>query len=381
MIPFHAPSIGEEEIAEVVDTLRSGWLSTGPKVQRFEQLFSAYVSARHAVAVNSGTAALQLALEAVGLRRGDEVIIPTYTFAATGEAAVSLGARPVLADCRADTLNIDATTIESLVTPRTKAIVPVHIAGQACEMDPILVLAARYGLHVVEDAAHALPTIYKGRAIGSVGDLTAFSFYATKSVTTGEGGMVTTEREDLAARIRRMRLHGLAADAWSRESDQGSPFHEVLDVGFKCNLTDIAAAIGIHQVRKADAMWRRRGEIASAYTKALADLDTCATPREASYGTHAWHLYILEVNPQALARDRDEVVRRLRARGVGTSVHFLPLHLHRAYRRILGDVGAFPVAEQIFARALSLPIYPRMTDADISHVIQAVRDTLGELRR
>jgi dTDP-4-amino-4,6-dideoxygalactose transaminase len=381
MIPFHAPSIGEEEIAEVVDTLRSGWLSTGPKVQRFEQLFSAYVSARHSVAVSSGTAALHLALEAIGLERGDEVIIPTYTFAATGEAAASFGARLVLADCRPDTLNIDVTTIESLVTPRTKAIVPVHIAGQACDMDPILALASRHGLHVVEDAAHALPTRYKGRTIGSIGDLTAFSFYATKSVTTGEGGMVTTEREDLAARIRRMRLHGLTTDAWSRESEQGSPFPEVLDLGFKCNLTDIAAAIGIHQVGKADAMWRRRGEIASAYTKAFADLDTCTTPREASYGTHAWHLYILEVNPRALAGDRGEVMQRLRARGVGTSVHFLPLHLHRAYRRILGDVGAFPVAEQIFARAMSLPIYPRMTDADVAHVIQAVRDTLGELRR
>jgi len=381
MIPFHAPSIGEEEIAEVVDTLRSGWLTTGPKVQRFEQLFSAYVLARHAVAVNSGTAALQLALEAIGLERGDEVIIPTYTFTATGEAVVSFGARPVLADCRADTLNIDATTIESLVTARTKAIVPVHVAGQACDMDPILALAASHQLHIVQDAAHALPTSYRGRVIGSIGELTAFSFYATKPITTGEGGMITTDRDDLAARIRRMRLHGLTADTWSRESDRGAALYEVVDIGFKCNMTDIAAAIGIHQVRKADAMWRRRSEIASAYGKAFADLDTCHTPPEVSYGTHAWHLYILQVNRHALARDRGEVIQRLRMRGVETSIHFQPLHLHRAYRRFLGTVDAFPVAEQIFARAISLPIYPRMTDGDVAHVIQAVRDTLGELRR
>jgi perosamine synthetase len=381
MIPFHRPSIGEEEIAEVVDTLRSGWLSTGPKVKRFEQLFGDYVSARYAMAASSGTAALQLALEAIGLARGDEVIIPTYTFTATGEAVASFGARPVLADCRPDTLNIDASTIEPLITPRTKAIIPVHIAGQACDMDPILALAGQRGLRVVEDAAHAIPTTYKGRRVGSIGDLTAFSFYASKSITTGEGGMVTTEHEDLAARIKRMSLHGLSSDAWSRESEHGMPFYEVLDIGFKSNLTDLAAAIGIHQVRKADEMWRRRCEIAASYTKAFADLDTCTPPREMPYGTHAWHLYIVEVNLPALAHGRYEVIRRLRARGVGTSVHFPPLHLHKAYRRLLGDPGALPVAEQIFARALSLPIYPRMTDTDVADVIQAVRDTLEEIRR
>jgi perosamine synthetase len=382
VIPFHRPSIGEEEIAEVVETLRSGWLTTGPRVRRFEELFAAYVSARHAVAVNSGTAALQLALEAIGLTRGDEVIIPTYTFTATGEAVASFGARPVLADCRADTLNLDATTVESLVTPRTKAIVPVHVAGQACDMDPLLNLAGRHGLHVVEDAAHALPTTYQGRTVGTIGELTAFSFYATKSITTGEGGMVTTERDDLAARIRRMSLHGLSGDTWSRESDQGARFYEVLDFGFKYNLTDLAAAIGIHQVRRAHDMWRRRREIAAAYTKAFVDLDTCAPPREAAYGTHAWHLYIVELNLPALGHGRNEVMRRLRTRGIATAVHFAPLHLHRAYRERFGyGPGAFPVAERIFERALSLPIYPGMTDPDVAEVIEAVRDTLAEIRR
>lgn len=382
MIPFHMPSIGEAEIAEVVDSLRSGWLTTGPKARLFEELFGAYVAAPHAVAVSSGTAALQLALEAIGLERGDEVIIPTYTFTATGEAVASFGARPVLADCRPDTLNIDASTVETLITPRTKAIMPVHVAGQACDMDPLMDLAGRHGLHVVEDAAHAVPTTYKKRPIGSIGDLTAFSFYATKPITTGEGGMVTTRRADLAARIRRMSLHGLSADAWSRESDHGTRFYEVLDLGFKCNLTDVAAAIGIHQVRRSDAMWRRRCDIAASYSKAFAGLDSCAPPREASYGSHAWHLYIVELNLPALAGSRDEVMRRLRARGVGTAVHFAPLHLHRAYQRRFGyEPGAFPVAEGIFERALSLPIYPSMTATDVAEVVQAVRDTLGELGR
>jgi perosamine synthetase len=381
-IPFHLPTIGEEEIAEVVDTLRSGWLTTGPKVRRFEAAFAAYVGARHAVAVNSCTAALHLALEAVGVGPGDEVILPTYTFTATGEVVTYLDARPVLADCRPDTLNIDVTTIEPLLTPRTKAIVPVHIAGQACDMDPIMELARARGIAVVEDAAHALPTLYKGRLIGSIGDLTTFSFYATKGVTTGEGGMITTEREDYAARVRRMSLHGLSGDAWNRYSDKGQWYYEVLDFGFKYNLTDLAAAIGIEQLKRSDAMWKRRREIASMYTDAFAELDTCATPREVAYGTHAWHLYILEVNPAAVAGGRDAVFRALQERGIGTSVHFIPLHLHPAYRQALGYApGMFPHAERAFQRAISLPIYPRMTNAHVEAVVTAVRDTLISLSR
>lgn len=381
-IPFHLPSIGEEEIAEVVDTLRSGWLTTGPKVRRFEQVFAAYVEAKHAVAVSSCTAALHLALEAVGVKAGDEVIVPTYTFTATGQVVTYLGARPVLADCRLDTLNIDALTIEPLITPRTKAIVPVHMAGQACDMDPILELAHARGIHVIEDAAHALPTRYKGRLIGSLGDVTTFSFYATKGITTGEGGMVTTEREDYAARVRRMSLHGLSGDAWNRYSDKGKWYYEVLDFGFKYNLTDLAAAIGIQQVRRSDELWKRRREIAAMYTEALSDLDTCATPREAPYGAHAWHLYILEVNTAALAGGRDAVFRSLQEKGIGTSVHFIPLHLHPAYQESFGCApGMFPNAEKAFERAISLPIYPRMTDGNVNRVVEAVRDTLTSLRR
>jgi perosamine synthetase len=381
-VPFHLPSIGEAEIAEVVDTLRSGWLTTGPRVRRFEEDFAAYVGARHAVALNSGTAALHLALEAAGLRAGDEVIIPTYTFAATGEVVAYLGARPVLADCRADTANIDVATIEPLLTPRTRAIIPVHVAGQPCDMDALRELARERGLQVVEDAAHALPARYKGQMVGTIGDATAFSFYATKTLTTGEGGMLTTERDDLAARVRQMSLHGLSGDAWSRYTDKGKWYYEILEFGFKYNLTDIAAAIGIHQLRRSDGLHKRRREIAEAYHAAFGELETCTVPREAEHGTHAWHLYLLRLNPEALSVSRDEVIRSLQARGIGTSVHFIPLHLHPLYRDRLGyRRGAFPIAEHIFDRVVSLPIYPRMTAAEVATVIEAVRDTLGRHRR
>lgn len=381
-IPFHVPSIGEEEIAEVVEVLRSGWLTTGPKVGRFEEDFAAYVGAKHAIAVNSCTAALHLALEAVGIGPGDEVILPTYTFAATGEVVAYLGARPVLADCRTDTFNIDVTTIESLITPKTKAIIPVHIAGQPCDMDPIIELAREHQLHVIEDAAHALPAGYKGKMIGAIGDLTAFSFYATKPITTGEGGMIATMRDDYAARMKRMSLHGLSGDAWNRYSDKGHWYYEILDFGFKYNLTDLAAALGIQQLRRSDDFYKRRREIARMYSEGFSGLETCAPPHEADYGTHAWHLYILRLNFSALADGRDQVIRSLGEKGIGTSVHFIPLHLHPVYRDRFGyGQGAFPIAEQIFECAISLPIYPAMTDADVGRVIETVRDTLNALRR
>jgi dTDP-4-amino-4,6-dideoxygalactose transaminase len=381
-VPFHRASIGEEEISEVIDTLRSGWLTTGPKVQRFQQEFAAAVGARHAIAVNSATAALHLALEAVGVTAGDEVVIPTYTFTATGEVVTYLGARPVLADCRADTLNIDVTTIEGCLTPRTKAIVPVHISGQVCDMEPILDLARARGLAVVEDAAHALPASYKGRPVGTIGDVTAFSFYATKTITTGEGGMVTTERDDYAARVKLMSLHGLSGDAWKRYAAQGQWFYEVTDFGFKYNMTDVAAALGLRQLQRMSTFQRRREAIACRYNDAFGELDTCFVPRDVGLGTHAWHLYVLEVNPAALRIDRNEVIERLRRRGVGTSVHFIPLHLHPVYQRVFGyRRGQFPMAEAAFSRAISLPIYPAMTDADVAHVADAVRTTLRESRR
>ena len=381
-IPFHLPSIGEEEIAEVVEVLRSGWLTTGPKVRQFEEAFAAYVGAKHAIAVNSCTAALHLALEAVGVGAGDEVILPTYTFAATGEVVTYLGARPVLADCRPDTFNIDMATVAPLITPKTKAIIPVHIAGQACDMDPIMELAREHRLHVIEDAAHALPATYKGKMVGAIGDLTAFSFYATKPITTGEGGMIATMRDDHAARMKRMSLHGLSGDAWNRYSDKGHWYYEILDFGFKYNLTDLAAALGIQQLRRSDDFYKRRREIARMYSESFSGLETCVPPRETEYGTHAWHLYILELNLSALASGRDAVIRSLGEKGIGTSVHFIPLHLHPVYQRSLGyHQGTFPNAERAFERAVSLPIYPAMTNADIGRVIESVHDTLHTLRR
>jgi dTDP-4-amino-4,6-dideoxygalactose transaminase len=382
IVPFHRPSIGEEEIAEVVDTLRSGWLTTGPKVDRFQGQFAAAVNARHAVALNSATAALHVALEAVGVTSGDEVIIPTYTFTATGEVVTYLGARPVLADIRADTLNIDVSTIEARLTSRTKAIVPVHIGGQTCDMEPILELARTRGLAVVEDAAHALPASYKGRPVGTIGDVTAFSFYATKTITTGEGGMVTTERDDYAARMKLMSLHGLSGDAWNRYSARGHWYYEVVDFGFKYNMTDMAAALGLRQLERMASFQQRREQIAHRYNDAFGDLDTCWIPRDAGYGMHAWHLYILELNLEALAVGRNDVIEGLRQRGVGTSVHFIPLNQQPVYQRRFGyQPGQFPTAEAVFERACSLPIYPGMTDADIDHVIDVVRTTLRGSRR
>lgn len=381
-VPFHIPSIDEEDILEVVDTLRSGWLTTGPKVRRFEAEFAATVGARRALAVNSGTAGLHLALEAAGVSSGDEVVIPSYTFTATGEVVTYLGARPVLADCREDTLNIDVTTIEPLLTSRTKAIVPVHFAGLACDMDPILELARSRDLVVIEDAAHALPATYKLRTIGSVSDATVFSFYATKTMTTGEGGMVTTDREEYVARMKQMSLHGLSGDAWNRYTDKGKWHYEVMEFGFKYNMTDVAAALGLRQLQRVTEFHKRRQHIAAAYNRAFRDLDTCAIPEETEYGTHAWHLYVLRLNVDALRSGRNEVIEELRRRGVATSVHFIPLHLHPAYQRAFGyRSGHCPTAEATFQRVVSLPIYPRMTDDDVAMVIASVRETLDAFRR
>jgi perosamine synthetase len=277
---------------------------------------------------------------------------------------------------------MDVTTVAPLITRRTKAIIPVHIAGQACDMDPIMELARERNLIVIEDAAHALPSMYKGKRIGTIGDLTAFSFYATKPITTGEGGMVTTGRDECAARIKSMRLHGLSGDAWNRYSDKGKWYYEILDFGFKYNLTDLAAAIGIQQLKRSDDFYKRRREIASMYSDGFSDLDTCVIPREADFGTHAWHLYILRVNLPALLRGRDEVIRSLQEKGIGTSVHFIPLHLHPIYQKSFGyRQGAFPNAERVFEGAISLPIYPGMTDAQVGRVVEAVRDTLSAYRK
>jgi dTDP-4-amino-4,6-dideoxygalactose transaminase len=381
-LPFHRALIEEEEINAVLDVLHSGWLTTGPRVREFESTFARYVGSAHGVAVSSCTAALHLALAAIGIGEGDEVILPTMTFASSGNAVLYLRARPVLVDCGRETFHIDPEQIEKAVTSRTRAILPVHYAGYACDMDAILAIARRHNLKVVEDAAHALPAGYKNKMIGAIGDITCFSFYATKTVTTGEGGMLTTENSEFAERMRRLSLHGISKDAWKRYTAEGSWRYDILETGYKYNMTDLVASIGIAQLAKCDAMCARRRLIAERYNQALASLDACETPCTPADSQHAWHLYVLQVTPSVLSIDRNRVIEELKARGIGTSVHFIPLHLHTLYRQELGyRRGHFPNAEERFERAISLPIYPSMTEEDSGRVIEALYDIAREYRR
>jgi perosamine synthetase len=381
-LPFHTPDIGEDEIGSVIETLRSGWLTTGRKVKQFEDAFGGYVGIQHAVAVNSGTAALHLALDAIGIGEGDEVIVPTMTFTASAEVVLYLKARPVLVDCEPDTLNIDAERIEEKITRKTKAIMPVHLAGQPCDMSRIREIADRHNLKVIEDAAHALPARYKQKLVGTIGDITCFSFYVTKTITTGEGGMATTNNCDWAERMRIMSLHGISKDAWKRYANDGSWYYEVHYPGYKYNLTDIAAAVGIEQLKKCDRFWKARTRIAATYDEGFAELTEIQTPVVGSDVQHAWHLYIIRLQLERLRISRNEFIEALRERGIGTSVHFIPLHLHPYYRDTFGYKPAdFPAATAAFDRIISLPIYPKMTDGDISRVIDAVREIARENRR
>ena len=381
-LPFSQPLLGEEEIEAVVGCLRSGWLTTGMVVKEFERDFAAYVGCKHALAVNSCTAALHLALEAVGIGPGDEVITCPMTFAATVGVIEHLGGRPVLVDCEPSTLNLDPSRIEARITPRTKAILPVHFGGQPCDMDPILEIARAHGLAVVEDAAHALPSRYRGRMVGTLGDITCFSFYATKTLTTGEGGMAVTNHDAYAERMRLMHLHGMSHDAWKRYQQNGSWSYEILAPGFKYNLTDIAASIGIHQLRRCGAFHARRRRIARAYTAALSGLGGLETPRVTDERGHAWHLYVIQLDTENLDIDRDTFMRRLTAMNIGASVHFIPAHLHPYYRQKYGfQPGDFPNAFSAFQRIVSLPIYPKMTDQDVDDVIGSVRTLVEEHRQ
>jgi dTDP-4-amino-4,6-dideoxygalactose transaminase len=381
-IPFHAPEIGDAEISSVVETLRSGWLTTGPKVRQFEADFARCVGCSHAVAVNSGTAALHLALDAIGIGQGDEVIVPTMTFTATAEVVLYFKARPVLVDCEPDTLNLNSNEIERAITSKTKAIVPVHMAGQPCAMNQILQIAKKYNLKVIEDAAHALPARYQGRTVGSIGDITCFSFYATKTITTGEGGMATTENADWAERMRVMSLHGISHDAWNRYTKEGSWYYEVISPGFKYNLTDLAAAIGVEQLKKCDQFYESRRRIARCYDEAFANLPEIQIPISASNDQHAWHLYIIQLQLERLKIDRAQFIKALSDHNIGTSVHFIPLHLHPFYRDTFAYRPTdFPRATTVFERIVSLPIYPSMTEENVSYVSGKVRRLIQEHRR
>jgi dTDP-4-amino-4,6-dideoxygalactose transaminase len=380
-IPFHRPSIGEREKAAVMAVLDSGWLTTGERSVEFEAAIRERLGVRHAVAVNSATAALHLALEALGVGPEDEVIVPAYTFAASGETVRYLGARPRIADVDARTLNLTVETIAAQLRPATKAIQVVHFGGLMADMAPIMAFAREHGLAVIEDAAHALPASRAGRQAGAWGDANALSFYATKTVTTGEGGMLTTDSDEIADRARVMRLHGISRDAWKRYSAGGSWFYEIEDVGFKYNLTDIAAALGLVQLDRAEEMRVAREQVAQRYDERFRELgltDLVELPAHAATGdVHAWHLYPLRLNEDRIATTREAVIESLRDDGIGTSVHFIPLHLHPYYRRTYGyEAGDFPVAEREYRREISLPIYPDLGDDAIERVVLGVARAL-----
>jgi dTDP-4-amino-4,6-dideoxygalactose transaminase len=381
-VPFHVPCIGKDEIRAVVETLESGWITTGPKTKCFEDAFARHIGVRHALAVNSCTAALHLSLEAIGLKAGDEVLVPTLTFTATAEVVTYFNAKPVLVDVDPVHFNLSVEDAERKITSKTRAIIPVHFAGHACPMDPILDLAKSKGLTVIEDAAHAIPAQYKGRNIGTLSAITAFSFYATKTLATGEGGMVTTDDDALADRVRVMRLHGMSRDAWKRYRADGNWRYEIIAAGYKCNLTDLQASLGLVQLARCGEMWRSRARIAQKYTQALVSMKAYDTLPVSPDVQHSWHLFVVLVDPTKLRIHRDQIIDELRERGIGTAVHFIPLHLHRYYQETWGyRAGEFPVAEEYFDRCISLPIYPGMTDEDVTQVVDALDEIATKFRR
>jgi len=373
-IPFHRPMIGPEELEAVRAVLESGWLTTGPATMAFERSFAEYVGAKHAIAVNSGTAALQLALSLLGLHPGDEVLVPTYTFTATAEVLNYFGAKPVLCESVAGGFNIDAEDARSRVTHKTKAIIPVHIGGEPCDLDAIDQVASSNGLQVIEDAAHALPAKYRGRRIGSCSTLTAFSFYATKNITTGEGGMLVTSDDEFADKARCLRLHGISKGAWKRYSREGSWCYEVLDAGYKLNLPDILSAIGSAQLVRSDHFHQRRSEIAGHYRDRFSQIESLEIPPDTGCESeHSWHLFLLRLRPSLLGINRGDFIEELKKLGIGSAVHFIQLHLHPYYQQSFGyNNGDFPRAEDAFSRCISLPLYPSLTDGDVTRVVRAV---------
>jgi perosamine synthetase len=378
-IPFYLPSITEDEITEVIHTLKSGWLTTGPKVRQFEEAFRDYVGCSYAIALNSCTAALHLALDAIGVSEGDEIILPTMTFSATGEVVTYFRAKPVLVDVAKDTLLMDVDKIEEKITDKTKAIIPVHYAGQPCDMDKIKRIASEFNLRVIEDAAHSLPASYKGEKVGSLGDITCFSFYATKTITTGEGGMACTENPQYAERIKIMSLHGISRDAWKRYAADGSWYYEVIEAGYKYNMTDVAASMGLAQLKKCDMFLQRRNAIVSMYSEAFKDVPEIEIPKIEEYGTHAWHLYVIQLNLEKIKINRSQFIEIMKNKGIGCSVHFIPLHLHPYYIDSFGYTAEmFPNSTHAYKRIVSLPLYPRLTDAEVNYVIHTVKKTIQE---
>jgi len=379
---FGQPLIGEAEIQEVVDTLRSGWLGTGPKVHRFEEDFKNYIGCRHALALNSCTAGLFLALETVGVGPGDEVITTPMTFAATGNVIIHRGAKPVFVDIEKETMNIDSNLIEAAITPRTKAIIPVHMAGRPCKMDEIMDIARRHDLPVIEDAAHAVEAWYGDRKIGNIADIAVFSFYVTKNVVTGEGGMITTNNDDWAEEMRIKSLHGISKDAWKRYSAEGFQPYETIYPGYKFNMMDIQAALGIHQLASVEENLKTRERHWQRYNAAFSDVPEVITPIQEDGIRHARHLYTILIRIEALRIDRNQFIDALKAENIGTGVHFVALHLHKYYRETFDyKRGDFPNAEFISDRTISLPLSVKLSSKDVDDVITVVKKVVREERR
>ena len=380
-LEFSPPVIGDDEVNAVVETLRSSWITTGPKTKEFEKKFAEKFGAPAALAVNSCTAALHTALVGLGIGPGDEVITTPMTFCSTVNVIEQVGARPVLVDVEPDTLNIDPDKIEDAVTPKTKAIMPVHYSGHPVDLDAIYDIAERHNLFVVEDAAHAVSAKYKGRYIGTGGTVAAFSFYATKNMTTAEGGMLTGT-PDFVEKCRIISLHGMSRDAWNRYSKEGSWYYEVLLPGFKYNMTDIQASLGLVQLEKLESFQLRRAEIVAKYNQEFKNYDALEVPVAKAEVEHAWHLYVLKLNLEALRINRNQFIEELKVRNIGTSVHFIPIHLHPYYRDKYGyKPEDFPVAFNNYQRILSLPLHAGLSDNDVQDVIAAVVEIVKKYSR
>ncbi|WP_456324643.1 UDP-4-amino-4,6-dideoxy-N-acetyl-beta-L-altrosamine transaminase [Desulfonauticus submarinus] len=376
-IPYGCQSIDEDDIVSVCSVLRSDWLTTGPKVSEFEQAIANYVGARYAVAVSSGTAALHCAMYALGIGPGDEVIMPPITFAATANCVCYMGGRPVFADVEPDTLLINPDDVEKQITPKTKAIIAVDYAGQPCDYDKLQVLAKKYGLALVADGCHALGAKYKGKKVGSLADLTVFSFHPVKHITTGEGGAIVTDNEELAERMRKFRNHGISLDAQQREKI-GSWFYEIEELGYNYRITDIQCALGISQLKKLPVFLKRRREIARQYDLAFKDIKEIFPLTVKKNILHAYHLYVVRLNSKLAGMDRKDLFQKLRKKGIGVNVHYIPVHLHPFYRRKFGyGLGLCPVAEDAYEEILSLPIFPGMGDGDVERVVEAVKNSLS----
>jgi dTDP-4-amino-4,6-dideoxygalactose transaminase len=381
-LEYFKPQIDECEINEIISTLKSGWLTTGEKTRIFENALRQYLGCKHVISVNSCTAALHLALVSCGVAYNDEVITTPYTFAATANVVEHQNAKPIFVDIDPFTYNLDPKKIEEKITKNTKAIIPVHYAGHPCEMNEIQKIAKEHDLIIIEDAAHALGAIYRNKKIGNIGDFTCFSFYANKNMTTAEGGAITTHDDKLAEKIRIMSLHGISKDAWKRYSSQGSWYYEIEYPGYKYNMTDLQSSLGIHQLRKFDAMQKRRTEIVKLYNDELGIVNEIILPHVKPYVTHSWHLYPILLNPELLKISRNDFIQALKSEQIGTSVHFIPIHLHPYYKnKYHYKSGDYPVTEAVYANEISLPIYPAMSDDDAHDVIDAIKTIIRSNRK